>query len=133
MRPEDSIGLFRSVLLVALSSGMGGVLRYLTGRWLQPLSTGNFPWATFCVNGAGCLMIGIVAGLSSRPTALSPALALLLSTGFCGGFTTFSAFSWENIQLMRSGQWVVAGIYISASLTLGLLAAWMGWQISHKG
>lgn len=133
MRPEESIGILRSALLVALSSGAGGALRYLTGRWLQPVMSGTFPLATFCVNLAGCLLIGYVSGLSSRPNGLSPALTLLLTTGFCGGFTTFSAFSWENIQLIRSGHWAAAIMYISASLTLGLLAAWMGWQLSNKG
>jgi CrcB protein len=110
-----------------MASGAGGALRYLVGRWLQPVAGNGFPLATLLVNLTGCLLIGIFSGLSIRQGGLlSPQASLLLTTGFCGGFTTFSAFAWENVQLLRSGNPATAILYISASFSLGLAAAWAG-------
>jgi len=119
--------IWRNAIWVAMASGAGGALRYLVGRWLQPVAGNGFPLATLLVNLTGCLLIGIFSGLSIRQGGLlSPQASLLLTTGFCGGFTTFSAFAWENVQLLRSGNPATAILYISASFALGLAAAWAG-------
>jgi CrcB protein len=118
--------MWRNAIWVAMASGAGGALRYLAGRWVQPSAGNGFPLATLLVNLLGCLLIGIFSGLSARQGGLSPQTSLLLTTGFCGGFTTFSAFAWENVQMLRSGNAMNAILYIIASLALGLAAAWAG-------
>lgn len=121
--------LWKNAIWVAMASGAGGALRYLAGRWLQSIPIGAFPLPTLLVNTGGCLLMGVVSGLSARQGGLSPQTALLLTTGFCGGFTTFSAFAWENLQLMRTGSQPMAALYILASIALGLGAAWAGLQL----
>lgn len=123
--------MWRNAIWVAMASGAGGALRYLVGRWLQPPAGNGFPLSTLFVNIAGCLLIGIFSGLSTRQGGLAPQASLLLTTGFCGGFTTFSAFAWENLQLMRSGNPAMALLYTSASLALGLGAAWAGMMLAR--
>lgn len=122
--------MWRQAILVAVSSGAGGALRFLVGRWIQALVGGAPPLATLVVNLVGCGVIGYVSGLSSRQGALSPATALMLTAGFCGGFTTFSAFAWENLQLLRTGSPGTAIAYMLASVGLGVLAAWAGLRMA---
>ena len=123
--------MWRNAIWVAMASGAGGALRYLVGRWLPPPAGNGFPLSTLLVNLSGCLLIGIFSGLSARQGGLSPQASLLLTTGFCGGFTTFSAFAWENVQMLRSGNPATAILYTSASLALGLAATWAGLQLSR--
>jgi fluoride exporter len=113
-------------LLVALGGAAGAVLRYGATLVLKP---SVFPWATFAVNIAGCFIIGLLYGLASRQ-ALLPAHWLLLATGFCGGFTTFSAFSYENLQLLQQQQYPLFVFNAVGSLLLGLLACWLGYSIT---
>lgn len=122
--------MWRQVILVAISSGAGGALRYLLGRGVQALGAGPLPVATLLANLVGCGLIGYVSGVASRQGALSTEAALMLTTGFCGGFTTFSAFAWENVQLLRSGSPVTALAYMLASVALGILAAWAGQRLA---
>lgn len=110
-------------------SALGGGLRYMFSLWLRA-AAGTFPFATFAVNVVGCFVIGLVSGLPAG-AGLNPASRLLLTTGLCGGFTTFSTFSNESLQLLRDGHTALAAAYIGLSLTLGLLAAWGGHAIAE--
>jgi CrcB protein len=114
-------------ILLAIGTGSfaGGVLRYLISAYLQSKYLSSFPIGTFAVNLAGCFLIGIVFGISERGQ-ISPELRLFLTTGFLGGFTTFSAFSNETIALLRDGQLGYAGLYILGSVGIGLLATLLG-------
>ncbi len=104
---------------------MGSVGRYLVSKCFDsPL-----PWGTFVVNILGSLFIGFLLGLVSRGT-LSPEMKLLLVTGFCGAFTTFSTFANESFQMMRAGDALLTALYIGACITLGILAVYAGMQIS---
>jgi CrcB protein len=118
------------MILVAISSGAGGALRFLVGRWVLAQFGAPPPLATGLVNLVGCGLIGYVSGLASRHGGLSPEAALMLTTGFCGGFTTFSAFAWENLQLLRSGSPLPALAYMLTSVGLGILAAWAGLRLA---
>ena len=111
------------VLLVALGSAVGGVCRLLLSRALLHALGDVFPWAIFVVNVAGSFLIGYFTG--SR--LLSPQ-QLLLTTGFCGGFTTFSTFSFELLDLMRRGETGKAGLYAMASVIVCVAATWLGWR-----
>lgn len=112
----------KQLFLVMLGSALGGGLRYGVACWLKSL--GTFPWATFAVNIVGCLLIGV---FSSLPWAqMNPQTRLLLTTGFCGGFTTFSTFANESLGLFEGGHAVYTILYICASVVLGLLACGAG-------
>jgi len=116
----------RTLLLVAIGGALGSVLRYSFSWFIQQHNNGNFPWGTFLVNITGCLLIGFFVGWALKTGNSRSEGILFLTTGFCGGFTTFSAFSLENIHLIRNNQWQQALAYTSASLVLGLLATFVG-------
>src|SRR5690554_5881668 len=116
--------MIKSVLIVFLGGGVGSVFRYLTSVFTEKYVQSSFPWATFFVNAAGCLIVGILAGLIIKEQLTNPDLRLLFITGFCGGFTTFSAFALENIKLFQSGNTLVALLYIALSVLLGIFAVW---------
>lgn len=119
----------KQVLLVFLGGGAGSVLRFLISKTLNPLWI--IPLGTFLVNIAGSLLIGIILGLGLRQEFLSPNATLLLATGFCGGFTTFSAFSYENQELLKAGDFLNFGIYTAGSIFLGIAAIMVGIYISR--
>ena len=114
------------LLTVFLGGATGSMLRYGTGVWLLKSAPDNFPYATLLVNIAGSLLIGIFYALSIRYQWFSQDLRLLLITGFCGGFTTFSAFAFENFKLVQEGQYLTFLLYSLASFTLTLLAVFAG-------
>jgi CrcB protein len=115
-------------LIWAMMGGaIGSGLRFLIGRSLYTNSNA-FPWSTFIVNLAGCLAIGLLAGLLERKSSDTVLLRWFWMAGICGGFTTFSAFSLETFQLLQQQRWVVLLPYVLGSLILGLGATWAGWQ-----
>jgi CrcB protein len=116
------------LVFVAAGSAIGGAARFALTLAAQP-DTVAFPVGTLLVNALGCLMLGgLLQLLGARP---SYQLQLLLATGFCGGFTTFSTFSYESIRLMQTGLWNRAAGYIVISLVLGLLAVWAGMAMAR--
>lgn len=120
--------MWRNILLVGAGSFVGGALRYAVSLLLK--YSGGFPWATFAVNLLGCLAIGLLWGLFSRYSNLSQQLVLFLSVGFCGGFTTFSTFSKESLQLIQSSNWMCLAFYLAGSILLGLLLVAAGYHIA---
>lgn len=119
--------MLKNILLVAIGSAVGGALRYVVSL-LMHWSGNGFPWGTFAVNLAGCLLIGCLAGVFSRYT--SQPLNLLLTVGFCGGFTTFSTFSRESLTLFQSGQWWTLAAYVLLSILLGIAFTATGYVLS---
>lgn len=120
--------MLKNILLVGAGSFFGGALRYIVSLLVK--YTGDFPWATFTVNLLGCLLIGVLWGIFSRCANASQQLVLFLSVGFCGGFTTFSTFSKESLQLIQSGNWLYFSLYVAGSILLGLLLVAVGYQIA---
>jgi len=114
----------KQILLVFLGGGFGSALRYIVGKYLN--QTQGFPWGTFTVNIIGSLIIGIILGLAAKNNTLSQNQSLLLATGFCGGFTTFSAFAYENHLFLKSGDFMTFSLYTIASFTIGFLAVFLG-------
>ncbi len=106
---------------------MGGMLRYGISKWVQIKLLTTYPFGTFTVNIIGCFIIGLVMGYSERFN-ISSEWRLLLVTGFCGGFTTFSAFSIETMALLRDAQYLPAFLYIAGSVMAGVLAAFAGYS-----
>ena len=113
--------MIRNILLVAIGGALGSVARYL----FLGLNVSSWPWGTFAVNIVGSLLIGLFTGMVGKGT-LSPEMRLLLVTGFCGGFTTFSTFANESLSMMKVGDVLLAALYIGASVTIGILAVWFG-------
>lgn len=119
----------KPILLIFFGGGLGSVLRYLVGKWLN--NTENvLPYGTLLVNIVGSLIIGIVLGYAAKISNGSNNLSFLLATGFCGGFTTFSAFAFENYLLLRNGDYLSFLIYTIGSVILGLLAVFLGFYFS---
>lgn len=120
--------MLKSILLVGLGSCAGGILRYLLSLAVHPARTG-FPLATFLTNITGCLIIGILFGVFSRNSSESSSLCLLLTTGFCGGFTTFSTFSNDALTLLQNGNTGTFAMYVAGSLLFGILATFGGYAV----
>ncbi len=118
----------KTLLSIGIGSFIGGALRYLVAQQVQKNFLSTFPFGTLSVNIVGCFLIGLVFALSDRGN-LSQEWRLFLATGICGGFTTFSAFSNETIALLRDGQFLYAGLYVTISVTLGLAATFLGYVI----
>ena len=112
----------RDIFLVGIGGFAGSVARYLVYLIFAGQNASAFPYATFSVNILGCFLIGAVFGLGERNDLLTPELRLLLATGFCGGFTTFSAYSIESVGLMQRGEFGFAAAYIVLSVVAGVAA-----------
>jgi CrcB protein len=121
--------MIRDILLVGAGSAIGGILRLLIGKSIMQFFQYPFPLGTFIVNITGSFLIGLLYALYGKLGNLSPAALLFLATGVCGGFTTFSAFSYENLLLLRSGNYMMALVYIAGSIVIGLLAVFAGYAI----
>ncbi|PTL33082.1 fluoride efflux transporter CrcB [Prevotella sp. oral taxon 376] len=122
--------MIKDFLLVGMGSFVGGGVRLLVSRWVQSLAVMAFPWGTFAVNILGCLLIGLLSGLPSAGHLMSANTRLVLTTGFCGGFTTFSTFMNENSALLKDGNHLYLMLYVSASLAAGFLALLLGSQLA---
>ena len=117
-----------ALVWIALGGATGSVLRALVGMALRT----SFPWATLLINVAGSMLIGwLMVRFGSAEPAVSARMLNLLAVGFCGGFTTFSAFSWQTLDQMLKGQWGAAVANVLLSVTLGLLAVWLGFRLGR--
>ena len=96
--------MVKILLIIGSGSFLGGVSRYLASRYIQEHSFSAFPYGTFLVNIIGCLLIGIIFGISERANVMSIETRLFLTVGFCGGFTTFSTFAYETFKLLEEGR-----------------------------
>ncbi|NNJ89920.1 MAG: fluoride efflux transporter CrcB [Eudoraea sp.] len=119
----------KQFLLVFLGGGIGSGLRYLLSKALNPY-TSNFFLGTFGANIIGCLIIGIILGISAKSTTLNNNTVLFLTIGFCGGFTTFSSFALENYGMLREGQITTFLLYTLSSIAVGILAVGFGLWLS---
>ena len=124
--------MYKQLILVFVGGGLGSVLRFGVGRLLQyyQLNTA-FPWATFSVNIIGSFLIGLLLAFEFRMTDNFNLVKSFLIIGFCGGFTTFSTFAFENFYLIKQGQLGIFLTYSFISLIIGITAVYLGWQINQ--
>lgn len=122
--------MIKQLIAVGIGGGAGSILRFLVSVATRKHYDGTFPVATFMVNLSGCFLIGLLIGLIGQQASANNHLKLLLITGFCGGYTTFSAFASENIQLIQNNQLIVSLAYTLASVLLGVLMVWAGMWVT---
>lgn len=118
----------KQLLLVFVGGGLGSVMRFIIGKYLNSTATG-IPYGTFAANILGSLLIGIILGLALKNNTLSQNQILFLATGFCGGFTTFSTFAYENHIFLKSGDFMSFAIYTIASFVVGFSAVFLGMYL----
>jgi CrcB protein len=118
----------KQLILVFVGGGFGSVLRFIIGRWLHNSENG-IPYGTFAANIIGSLLIGIILGLAAKNETLTQSQTLLLATGFCGGFTTFSTFAYENYMFLKSGDFTSFALYTIGSFVIGFLAVFLGMYL----
>ncbi len=116
---------------VFLGGGLGSVMRYFIGLWLNAHPY-FMPYGTFAVNILGSFLIGLAGGISLKYTAHHPVLLYFFMTGFLGGFTTFSSFSFETFNLIRNGDLTMGIIYTTTSVILGLFTAALGFFLAKN-
>ena len=120
----------KAVIIIFLGGGAGSVLRYFFSLWFSS-ETVQIPWHTFLANFVSCIILGFLLALS-RKNNLGTDATFLLMIGFCGGFSTFSTFSMENVKLIEAGNWILALAYISASVLLCIFGIMLGMFIQNK-
>jgi fluoride exporter len=118
------------LVLIALGGGTGAVLRYAVQGLAQPRGS-VFPFGTLIVNISGCLVIGFLMALFTGPYLIREEYRLGIITGVLGGYTTFSSFGWETMQLLEGRQWGMALLYVGVSVMVGLLATFAGIRLSQ--
>lgn len=118
----------KNLLFVFIGGGFGSVLRFLLGKWLNNTENG-IPFGTFVANILGSLLIGVILGFAAKSDTLNQNQTLLLATGFCGGFTTFSTFAYENHIFLKSGDFTSFALYTITSFVLGFLAVFAGMYL----
>lgn len=120
----------KTFLLIGIGGFIGSYFRYMLSFYIEQKILSSFPYGTFAVNILGCFLIGLLFGLSNR-FDIAPEYRLLLGVGFCGGFTTFSTFSYEGIMLLQDAQFLFGFLYGGLSLIIGFFAAWTGLIITR--
>ena len=122
---------FKNILLVGLGGAFGSIARYLGQKYLTQLYPQAFPIGTFIVNVLGCFLIGLFFGLAERNEYSTSTFRLLLMTGFCGGFTTFSAFTLEGMELLHQQRFLIFTLYFLLSVLFGLIATFAGFWLTQ--
>lgn len=123
--------MLKQILLVGLGGGIGSIFRFLTSFYAAKYAVSGFPLGTFLVNVLGCFILGVALGIFDKHALGSENIRLLFITGFCGGYTTFSTFASENIQLLQQQNYMLLIIYTLASLLVGFLAVAIGLGLSR--
>lgn len=121
----------KNYFLIFIGGGLGACLRFFISLMAYNILNSSFPWGTFIINIAGSFLLGLVAAYSiNKPDFIDGNFKLFITTGFAGGFTTFSTFSWEFLTLLREGFYVQGLLYSVGSLLLGLMAAFIAFILA---
>ena len=118
-------------IAVIVGGGFGALCRYLLSTFVYTLVAPSFPYANLIINVSGSFLIGLLAELFDTRFLVSPTTRIGLLTGVLGGYTTYSSFAYETVALMRDGEFLLAGLNVSASIVLGLGAVWAGIRLAQ--
>lgn len=125
--------ILKTYFWIGLGSALGGMGRFWLSTFMAQRLGEKFPWGTLLVNISGCFLIGLFATtIGSEGKMFSPTARQFFMVGICGGYTTFSAFSIQTLDLARGGQWGGAVAYVLLSVVLCLLGVWLGHWIGHS-
>ncbi len=116
----------KAILLVGVGGFAGSVCRYLVSVYVSKFFPSSFPYSTFTANILGCFLIGLIFGLGIKQSWLTPEWRVFLATGFCGGFTTFSTFAFENVKLLQDGYFTTFALYSLGTFITGFIAVYIG-------
>jgi CrcB protein len=119
-----------NLLLIAIGGALGSVARYLLSTFVLQVSGSLLGVGTFAVNVVGCIVFGVIAGLAERRFVFGPEARMFLLVGVLGGFTTFSTFAFESVQLLRDGQFLAAAVNIVGQVLAGVAGLWVAFAIS---
>ncbi|MGI9091386.1 MAG: fluoride efflux transporter CrcB [Gemmatimonadaceae bacterium] len=117
---------------IALGSAAGGISRYMLGGLVQQRLGSSFPVSTLIINVTGSFLLGFLLRWSVESAAVTPETRALLTTGFCGGYTTFSTYSYETAALIEDGQYARAGVYVGLSVGLALIGTFAGFALAQS-
>ena len=121
--------MIKNILLIFIGGGLGSVCRYLISQ-IAYFKKFHFPYPTFVTNLIGCLLIGLALGWSIKNSNIHSSFVILFTVGFCGGFTTFSSFSHENLTLINNNQLTYLFVYVFSSILVGIFSVFLGLRIS---
>jgi fluoride exporter len=122
----------QSLFIVFLGGGLGSVVRYSLGRWINSTHHQVFPWGTLVVNVIACFLLGLIVGLADHKQLFSASARLFWTVGFCGGFSTFSTFSHETLSLLQQGFTLQLLAYIFLSLVLCVAVTFSGIYLAQQ-
>lgn len=130
-RQQNYTYMWKDILYVGIGGGIGSIFRFIISRLVIRYATPEWTFAgTLAVNITGCFLIGAIAGWMLAHQPDNQTFRLLFIVGFCGGYTTFSTFAFENLRLIETNQWGLFALYTLSSVVLGLLAAWVGMKLT---
>jgi CrcB protein len=122
----------KELIYVFIGGGLGSLIRYSIGKWVNTFHHSNFPYGTFTINVIACFVLGLMIGLADHKQLISPASRLFWVVGFCGGFSTFSAFSGETVALFQQGQNSTMLLYILLSVVICITATFGGFFVAER-
>lgn len=120
--------MIKNLLLIGAGGFIGSIARYLVSRLNTQVDWLSIPVGTLLVNVLGSLLIGFLIGIAEKSTLMTLEMRMFLMVGLCGGFTTFSSFTGENLMLMRNGQFLPLFLYTGLSILLGFTAVYLGYM-----
>lgn len=118
--------MLKTLIIIGFGGFFGSISRYVLSQFIDKNLTSFYPYGTFLVNFIGCVLLGFIYAMGEKEQILSSDMRFFLATGFCGSFTTFSTFSYENQELLNQGQWGIALTYIILSIIIGISATFGG-------
>jgi len=121
----------KALVLIFVGGGLGSVARFLLGRWVTGIHNLNFPLGTLAVNAVACFVLGLIVGFADHKQMLSADMRIFWAVGFCGGFSTFSTFSYETLLLFQQPALMSGIVYVLASVALCLAATALGVAIAR--
>ena len=122
----------RLLWYVGIGAAVGGISRYLLAGFIQQRAGPGFPVGTLVINVTGSLVLGFIMRFALQSGSVSPEVRALLTTGFCGGYTTFSTFSYETAQLVEDGEYARAALYVGGSVAVALLCTFLGFAAAQR-